>query len=84
MTYTLAVLDPLLIAIAPDGANIGAAIRDEESRAGVNVDRSELRIISGCTLTDEIEDGDGVVYRGTTYGYLTDAEGHRHYTAVKR
>jgi hypothetical protein len=84
MTYTLAILEPMLIAVVPDGSNIEAAIRDEEGRAGIEVDRSKLRIISGCTLTDEVEDGDEVVYRGTTYGYLTDAEGRRYYAAVKR
>jgi hypothetical protein len=84
MTYTLAILEPLLIAVVPDGSDIEAAIRDEESRAGVDIDRGSLRIISGCTLTDEVEDGDEVVYRGTTYGYLTDAEGRRYYAAVKR
>jgi hypothetical protein len=84
MTYTVAILDPLLIAIVPDGSDIEAAIRDEEARAGIEFDRSDLRIISGCTLTDETEDGDEVIYRGTTYGYLTDAGGRRYYAAVKR
>jgi hypothetical protein len=83
-TYTIATVNAILIAVTPDGGDIEAAIREEEERAGVAFDRSEIRIFEGCTLTDEVEDGDEVVYRGHTYGHLTDEQGRRYSAAVIR
>jgi len=83
-TYTIATINEVLVAVTPDGSDINAAILEEEERAGVKFDRSEIRIFEGCTLTDELKDGDEVVYLGNTYGYLTDNDGNRYYAAVIR
>jgi hypothetical protein len=87
-SYTLAVLrtdnGPMLVAAVPDGDDIEAAIREEEERAGVTFDRGAIRVVEGCTLTDEVEAGDEVIYAGNRYGFLTDKEGRRYSAAVHR
>jgi hypothetical protein len=83
-TYTIATINAMLIAVIPDGGDIEAAIRDFEWDYGDKLDRKAIRVTSGCTLTDEIEEGDEVVYRCTEYGYLTDLDGRTYYAAVVR
>jgi hypothetical protein len=86
--YTLATLHtdngPMLVAAVPGGDDIEAAIREEEDRAGVTFDRGAIRVVEGCTLTDEIDAGDEVIYCGYAFGFLTDKEGCRYYAAVIR
>jgi hypothetical protein len=84
-TYTIATINGMLIASIPDGGDIEAAIQAFEADAwGEEVDRKSVRITSGCTLTDDVKDGDEVVYRGTTYGHLMDEKGRTYSAAVIR
>jgi uncharacterized protein (DUF1697 family) len=83
-TYTIATIHDHLIAVVPDGGDIEAAIREEEEKACVTFDRDEIRVTSGCVLTDEIKSGDEVIYAGTGLGFLTDEEGRRWHAAVIR
>jgi hypothetical protein len=83
-TYTIATINDHLIAVVPNGVDIEAAIREEEERAGVTFDTRAVRVISGCTLTDEINAGDEVIYAGSELGFLTDEEGRRYKAAVIR
>jgi hypothetical protein len=82
--YTIATLGPMLVAIVPEGDDIETALREEEERAGVTFDREGIRVFEGCTLVDEIEDGDEVIYAGSAYGFLTDEKGRRYKAAVIR
>jgi hypothetical protein len=86
--YTIATLrtnnGPMLVAAVPDGDDIEAAIREQEEGAGVTFAREEMRVVEGCTLTDEIEAGDEVIYCGNMFGYLTDKGGRRYSAAVRR
>jgi hypothetical protein len=87
MTYTIALLDGVLYGVAPDGGDIKADVRRTLNAAGIDEDEFDwgrLEIISGCTLTDEIENDDEVVYSGNRFGYLTDEVGQRYYAAVIR
>jgi hypothetical protein len=82
--YTIATLGPMLVAAVPDGDDIESALREEEERAGVAFDREEIRVLEDCILTNEIEDGDEVIYSGTYFGILTDEQGRRYKAAVIR
>ncbi|WKB52321.1 hypothetical protein [Eleftheria terrae] len=86
VTYTIATLagTGLLIATAPDGADIEAAIAAEEKMVGETFDRADINITSGLTLTDDVEEGDAVLYSGFELGELKDAEGRVFRYAVRR
>jgi hypothetical protein len=86
MNYTIVTLDAYLVAVFPDGGDIDAAIREFQSKEdwSKTYDREEFDIISGCTLTNELKEGDKLAHLGAGYNYLTDVNGHRYYAAVKR
>lgn len=84
-TYTIAILNNLVIATVPDGQDIYQAVAEEAERAGIEIDFGELDVIVGVTLADEEEEGDRVVFRaGPHTGHLMDEDGHRYRVAVIR
>jgi hypothetical protein len=86
-TYTIALLDDVLYGVVPDGADIKAEVTRVLDAGCIDPDEFEwggLEIIEGCTLTDEVEDGDEVIYSGSYFGYLTDEQDRRYYAAVIR
>ena len=89
-TYTIALLGEhgLLVACQPDGAREALQHEIDVARAEIrdSVERcdSGMKIIAGCTLTDdEPDDEDTIVYRGHQMGWLTDSDGTPRNFAVK-
>jgi hypothetical protein len=83
-TYTIATCNVMLIAIVPDDGDIGAAIREEEEKDGFTFDPAEIKITKGCILTNDLKEGDKIIYRGKNYGILTDEHGRTWNAAVIR
>jgi len=93
MTYTIAMLDDLLLAAAPDGdaAMMAARLADTLSHFDA-VDPTDanarLRIISGLTLFESVDDakvaGCDVIYSDDDCGSLQDAEGCTKYKAAAK
>jgi hypothetical protein len=77
-TYTIA-YDNVLFAVVRDGEDVIAAAADYAKDAGIEFDAAELAIVDRLTLTDDIEEGDDIVWQGASLGVLTD-EGGRAYT----
>lgn len=90
-TYTIAMTKPasdgssLLIATAPDGADIDAAARKEIDDNGLNAEGPvEYVTISGLILTNaEPADEDSIVWKGHSCGWLIDETGQTYEFAVR-
>lgn len=83
-TYTIALAGDLLIACVPEGGDIDAAIKAGSDAAGIDIAADDLTFVSGVTLTDQVEDGDKVIYSGFSCGWLLDMDGKAYEYAVKR
>jgi hypothetical protein len=86
-TYTIALLGDVLYGVAPDGADIMADVARVLDAGGIDPEEfpwDDLKVIRGCTLVDDIEAGDEVIYAGNQCGFLTDEEGRRWHAAVLR
>jgi hypothetical protein len=83
MTVTIALTPTgLLAGCADDPYPIEKAVRDVELEAGVEF--TDLRIVEGLTLTDELQDGDEVVFESGKTGWLTNADESQFTYAVRR
>ena len=85
-TYTIATdtNSGMLLATVPDGQDVLAAAADACNMAAVDLDPEQIEIRSGLSLTDDVADGDLVVYTGTALGYLTDENDITYQAAVIR
>lgn len=89
-TYTVAMLDYLVIATSVDGDRTMMDRRLQDARdLGIEFDTDDLRMITGLTLyatEDEAEEAGAVVaiYAGLDMGWLQDAEGSMDYKAAGR
>ena len=84
-TYTIAYGHDLLLACVPDGVNLQAALAREAKQAAVDpADFGEVTTIAGLHLTDQPLDGDEVVHRGHSTGWLSDEAGRTYDYAVRR
>lgn len=79
--YTIAYVGDVLLAVVPDGADIRAAIADEERRA--NETFHDVEIESGLTLTNDRDDGK-IIFSSPNgrCGQISDATGKRYDYAV--
>lgn len=86
MNYTIAtdINSGMLLATVPDGQDVIAAAAEACNVAAVDMDVEGIEVHSGLTLTDEVENGDVLVYQGTALGYLTDETGVTYQAAVVR
>lgn len=79
-TYTIAFTDSVLLATVVDGSDIDAVIK-----ASVPGDvEGEIEKVSGLVLTDDLQEGDEIVWSGNDCGYLTDEHGSWFNYAVRR
>lgn len=88
-TYTIAMLDDVLIATVQDSKDIMLEASNElvtgdyRKPDGYSYLMSDLTIISGLTLSnDEPADAD-IIYSGTTNGWLQDENGNTYLYAYK-
>jgi hypothetical protein len=81
-TYTIA-FDEVLFATVPDGADLETALREEERKAQIEIDRDALTVESGLTLTDDPDEAAEVVWSGTSLGCLMDEKGTTFQYAVR-
>ena len=92
-TYTIAMLDDMLLATAVDGDEAMMAKRLEDTLSQLDPEREEqnranITYVSGLTLFQAEEDaeeaGAEIVYSGTQMGWLEDADGNMAYEAAGR
>ena len=84
-TYDIALYDTgMLIATVPHKGDIEAAISAEEKNIGEPLDRDRITIVHDLVLTDEVEDGDDIVYSGNSMGWLMDENDRTYNYAVRR
>lgn len=83
-TYTIAydAEADLMIACAPDGVSLDDRVQDYLHATHDLI--SEVEYHHGLTLTDELQEGDEVVYCGFHQGNLVDAAGSTCHFAVNR
>ena len=82
-TYTIA-YDECLFACVPDGDDLEAELSRQESEAGIEINRDSLKIESGLLLVDSTEDGDDVIWSGSSLGCLSSDAGEEFGYAVRR
>jgi hypothetical protein len=86
-TYTIALIDGVLYGVVPDGGDIKAEVMRVLDSVGIDPDEFDmgvLKSIKGCTLTDEVNEGDEVIYKCRDVGYLYDEHARRYCAAVIR
>ena len=91
-TYTIALLNDMLVATAVDGDERMMADRLSAAREqGINFEDADLVLHTGLTLfktsaeADEAEEaGATIVYSGTSMGWLEDEKGQMIYEAAGR
>jgi hypothetical protein len=86
-TYTIALIDGALYGVVPDGCDIKAEVMYVLDSVGIDpeeFDLSGLESVKGCTLSDEVKEGDEVIYKCRDVGYLYDEHGRRYCAAVIR
>jgi hypothetical protein len=86
-TYTIALIDGVLYGVVPDGGDINAEVMRVLNSVGIDPDEFDLgglESIKGCALTDEVKDGDEVIYKCRDIGYLYDEHGSKYSAAVIR
>jgi hypothetical protein len=86
-TYTIALIDGVLYGVVPDGGDIKAEVMRVLASVDIDpeqFDLSGLESIKGCTLTDEVNEGDEVIYKCRDGGYLYDEHDRRYCAAVIR
>ena len=82
-TYTIVFWNDLLVATVPDGGDIDAAVSAEAERSGCP-EMEATSIESGLTLTNDVIDGDEVMYSGVALGWLENERGENFRYAVRR
>lgn len=88
-TYTIALLNDMLMATVVDGSDIEKAVNDEISKIGSVEDDSyrgafsKCEIITGVTLANSEPETGEVVYSGTDAGWLEDENGVNYTVAYK-
>lgn len=89
-TYTIAILNDMLVATAVDGDDTMMAERLKAARAaGIEFEADDLTMIAGLTLyrsraeaADAEEEGAMIFYSGTDMGWLQDGAGRMDYWAA--
>lgn len=83
-TYTIAYTADLIWACEIDGTDMDHAFDVLDERASVVVPRSEVKIESGLTLTDDGDEGEVVFAAGAHTGHLTAVDGTEYRYAVRK